>query len=165
MTIEYQISNYKSIVIRAKQCCILLHLCNIVQMVQYGGDGMNERIESIIQERNSQGLSIQQLADMCNLSASTVSRTLSGRTDPTEYTIRLMEDALGITECSIDENRISRMRAFYNMLLTEKDRAIEEKRRWIIFLVFLSISLCVLIIYFLWFDSIHPDIGWIRDNI
>lgn len=126
---------------------------------------MNERIESIILERNSQGLSIQQLADMCSLSASTVSRTLSGRTEPTEYTIHAMEDALGITAGNIDENRIYRMRAFYNMLLTEKDRVIEEKRRWIIFLVFLSISLFVFIICFLWYDSVHPDIGWIRDNI
>ena len=58
---------------------------------------IGERIQRIDANRHLQGLTIQQLADMCRLSPSTVSRTIAGKTEPTEYTVRAMEDALGIT--------------------------------------------------------------------
>ena len=45
----------------------------------------SDRIQRIDIERHAQGLTIQQFADMCQLSASTVSRTLSRKTDPTRY--------------------------------------------------------------------------------
>lgn len=123
---------------------------------------MNERIEVIMEEKQKQGLSIQQLADMCKLSASTVSRTLSGKTEPTEYTIKSMEEVLGITDkptgesitelissdpilelyLNMQENRIARLRAHYNML-------IEDKNRWIRRLFFLCIGFVIIIIWFL----------------
>lgn len=136
---------------------------------------MNERIEAIMQERNKQGLSIQQLADMCQLSASTVSRTLSGKTDPSEYTIHAMEEALGITDkqtgepidahiendpilqryLNMQETRILRLRAHYNMLIAEKNR-------WIMMLFLLSLSLVIIIIVILAIDVINPNAGWVR---
>ena len=139
---------------------------------------MNERIEAIMQERNKQGLSIQQLADMCKLSASTVSRTLTGKTEPTDYTIHALEDALGITDAPIGEPileraasdpilerylnmqeiRIVRLRAHYNMLLAEKNR-------WIMMLFILSLILVIFICCILVLDVLHPDIGWIRQHL
>lgn len=139
---------------------------------------MNERISAIMQERNKQGLSIQQLADMCQLSASTVSRTLSGKTDPSEYTIHAMEEALGITDkqtgepidahiendpilqryLNMQETRILRLRAHYNMLLAEKNR-------WIMMLFILSLILVIFICCILVLDVLHPDIGWIREHL
>lgn len=136
---------------------------------------MNERIDAIMQERNKQGLSIQQLADMCQLSASTVSRTLSGKTDPSEYTIHAMEEALGITDkqtgepidshiendpilqryLNMQETRILRLRAHYNMLIAEKNR-------WIMMLFILSLSLVIIIIVILAIDVINPNAGWVR---
>lgn len=142
---------------------------------------MTERLEQIRREKNRQGLSDIQLADMCGLSPSTVSRAFSGKTEPSEYTLNAMETALGTDHThkeeispdemtlrqyqSIMENRIARMRAFYNMLLAEKDRAIAEKRRWIIFLVALSIAILLLSFTMIAIDALSPNIGWIRRSI
>lgn len=126
---------------------------------------IGERIKRIDLERHMQGLSIQQLADMCKISASTVSRTLSGRTAPTEYTIHVMEDALGITNLPavepIRENlpndpiveryirlqdaRVARLRAFYNRELAEKDRWIHFLFLLCLFLAVLSLVLCIMV--------------------
>ena len=142
---------------------------------------MNDRLEAIRSEKNRQGLSDTQLADMCDLSHSTVSRAFSGKTEPSEYTLNAMETALGTSRepreeseteditlrqyQALMETRIARMRAFYNMLLAEKDRAIAEKRRWVIFLVCLSISILLLSFALIAIDVMSPNIGWIRDRI
>ena len=146
---------------------------------------MNERISAIIKEKRNQGLSVRQLSDMCQLSVSTVSRTLSEKTEPTEFTVNAMEKALGITRETIEdplpepvtndpafrqyisttENRINRMRAFYNMLLAEKDRSIAEKRKWIIFLVCVCLALIVFICAILIMDVSNLDTGWIRQRL
>ena len=142
---------------------------------------MNDRLEAIRSEKNRQGLSDTQLADMCDLSHSTVSRAFSGKTDPSEYTLNAMETALGTNRepkgeptteditlrqyQALMETRIARMRAFYNMLLAEKDRAISEKRRWIIFLVALSIAILILSFAMIAIDAMSPNIGWIRRSI
>ena len=142
---------------------------------------MNNRLEAIRTEKLRQGLSDTQLADMCDLSHSTVSRAFSGKTEPSEYTLNAMETALGTGSAppeaagqedmtlrqyqALMENRIARMRAFYNMLLAEKDRAIAEKRRWVIFLVCLSISILLLSFALIAIDVMSPNIGWIRARI
>lgn len=142
---------------------------------------MNNRLEAIRTEKLRQGLSDTQLADMCDLSHSTVSRAFSGKTEPTEYTLNAMETALGTGSAppeaadqedmtlrqyqALMENRIARMRAFYNMLLAEKDRAIAEKRRWIIFLVCFSVIVILLSFALVAVDIMSPNIGWIRDLI
>lgn len=142
---------------------------------------MNDRLEAIRSEKQRQGLSDTQLADMCDLSHSTVSRAFSGKTEPSEYTLNAMETALGTSRepqeeanteditlrqyQALMENRIARMRAFYNMLLAEKDRAIAEKRRWIIFLVALSLAILLLSFSMIAIDAMSPNIGWIRKSI
>ncbi len=139
---------------------------------------MHKRIEKIIREKQTQGLSVQQLSDMSRISASTISRTLSGKTDPTEYTIKTLEEALGLTNQMEEdpilaraaddpmlqryllmlEDRINRMRAHYNTLLAEKNR-------WIILSFALNIILVAFSCTVLAFDVIHPDIGWIRQRL
>lgn len=139
---------------------------------------MENRIEKIIQAKQEQGLSVQQLSDMSSLSTSTISRTLSGKTAPTEFTIRRLEEALGILSMASEEpilkqaesdpmlkhyilmweDRICRMRAHYNMLLAEKNR-------WIRLSFALNIILVVFICSVLTFDVLHPDIGWVRQQL
>ena len=142
---------------------------------------MNDRLEAIRSEKQRQGLSDTQLADMCDLSHSTVSRAFSGKTEPSEYTLNARESALGTSRepqeeaeteditlrqyQALMESRIARMRAFYNMLLAEKDRAIAEKRRWIIFLVAMSIAIILLSFTMIAIDALSPNIGWIRRSI
>ena len=77
--------------------------------------------------------------------------------DPEDMTLRQYQ--------ALMENRIARMRAFYNMLLAEKDRAISEKRRWIIFLVCFSVMVILLSFALVAVDIMSPNIGWIRDRI
>ena len=139
---------------------------------------LKDRIDRINAARKEHGLSIQQLADMCDISASTVSRTLAGKTEPTDFTITAMEEALGITDkpigepimervasdpileryLNMQEMRIVRMRAHYNMLLAEKNR-------WIMLLFILSLVLVIFICYIMVLDVLHPDIGWILQQL
>ena len=126
------------------------------------------RIQRIDIERHDHGLTIQQLADMCQLSASTVSRALSRKTDPTEYTMHAMEESLGITDSKAEDPavsalpddpvvvryihlqdiRVARLRAFYNRELAEKDR-------WIHFLIILCLLLVFLLLVFCFIMESH----------
>ena len=139
---------------------------------------LKSRIARIDAVRNENGLSIHQLSDMCNISKSTISRVLAGKNEPKEYTICAMEEALGITDqpvgelireraesdpfleayLNMQEMRIKRLRAHYTMLLAEKNR-------WIMLLFILSLILVIFICSILVFDALHPDIGWIRQQL
>lgn len=135
----------------------------------------SDRIERITAKRIEQGLTVQQLADMSQLSASTVYRTLAGKTVPSEYTLNAMEMALGITDKEVEdplfpsgaitplaehyintlETRIARLRAHYNMIIASKDR-----------LLLISFTLNIILIVFLLSWIVHdiqtPLYGWIR---
>lgn len=138
---------------------------------------MKERISAIDSERIKRGLSIQQLADLSMLSNATVSRTLSGKTEPTANTLLSMEAALGIGMESplnqdpiapkldsdpflryyfeLQEGRIAQQRAHYNMLLAEKNR-------WIKFLFIVLLLLMCFILALLIYDLLNPAIGYAR---
>ena len=146
--------------INSQPCNLALHLIARVQYPCKRGVfvvDIEGRIARIDAERHNQGLSIQQLADMCQLSASTVSRTLAGKTEPTDYTIHAMEESLGIADSPMDslpeeqtierymklqDSRIARLRAFYNRELAEKDRWIRFLCVLCLFLIVLSLALC-----------------------
>lgn len=167
----------KSIVIRAKSHFILLHPCNNRAKAVQGGGFMTscDRIERITEVRKEHGLSIQQLADMSRLSASTVYRVLSGKTEPAAFTIEAMENALGITDKPVAEplfdpgsisplaeryintleTRIARLRAHYNMLIATKNR-------WLMLSFTLNIILIVFLFCWIVYDIRTPAIGWIH---
>ena len=56
------------------------------------------------------------------------------------------------------EERIKRNSAHYNQLLAEKNR-------WIKFSLTLNIILVVFICLILVYDVLHPDVGWIREQL
>ena len=116
--------------------------------------GIIERIDT---ERRKQGLSIQQLADMCQLSASTVSRTLAGKTAPTEEALGIADFQPGGQQVgtlpdeqaierymNLQDSRVARLRAFYNRELAEKDRWIRFLCVLCLFLLVLSLALCLM---------------------
>ena len=102
------------------------------------------KIDRITEEQVKQGLSLQQLADMSQLNYTTVYRIIRKGRTPSDYSIRQMEAALGISDNPVGdparedlrqdpevrqvldtyELRIRQMRAFYNRLLAERDRLI-----------------------------------------
>lgn len=136
-----------------------------------------ERINEIKMERELQRLSVQQLADMSGLSASTVSRTLNGKTEPSGNTLHAMEQALGLDVTppvedspvtkrieddpllryyfALQESRIVRQRAHYNLLLSEKNR-------WIKFLLVIVMILVCFICFMLVYDVTHHNIGYVQ---
>lgn len=135
-----------------------------------------ERIERITEARAAQGLSIQQLADMSKLSASTVYRTLAGKTVPADFTLQAMELSLGITDKPVSEPlfdadsitplaeryintlevRIARLRAHYNMLIATKNR-------WLLMSFTMNVILIVFLICWIIYDINLPNVGWIHN--
>lgn len=138
---------------------------------------LSERVTALKNEKKKQNLSIQQMADMSGLSAATVSRTLAEKTEPSIYTLSALENALGLGldpppgenpleqhigddpllkyYFTLQESRIERMRAHYNMLLAEKNR-------WIKFLFVISLLLVCFICFMIVYDVIHLGTGYIR---
>lgn len=117
------------------------------------------KIDRITEEQVKQGLSLQQLADMSQLNYTTVYRIIRKGRTPSDYSIRQMEAALGISDKPVGdptkedlrqdpeirqvldtyELRILQMRAFYNRLLAERDRLIR------ILLVYNAVSAAICI--------------------
>ena len=138
---------------------------------------LSERVTALKTEKKKQNLSIQQMADMSGLSAATVSRTLSEKTEPSIYTLSALENALGLGidpppgenpleqhigddpllkyYFTLQESRIERMRAHYNMLLAEKNR-------WLKFLLVITLLLVCFICFMLVYDVLHLETGYIK---
>ncbi|MGN1027565.1 MAG: helix-turn-helix domain-containing protein [Faecousia sp.] len=138
---------------------------------------LSDRVTALKNEKEKQHLSIQQMADMSGLSATTVSRTLAEKTEPSVYTLDALEKALGLGielppgenpleqrigddpllkyYFALQESRIERMRAHYNMILTEKNR-------WIKFLFVIALLLVCFICFMIVYDVIHLETGYIQ---
>lgn len=138
---------------------------------------LSERVTALKSEKEKQHLSIQQMADMSGLSAATVSRTLAEKTEPSVYTLDALEKALGLGielppgenpleqrigddpllkyYFALQESRIERMRAHYNMILAEKNR-------WIKFLFVIALLLVCFICFMIVYDVIHLETGYIQ---
>lgn len=141
---------------------------------------LSERITALKTEKKKQNLSIQQMADMSGLSAATVSRTLSEKTEPSIYTLSALENALGLGldpppgenpleqhigddpllkyYFTLQESRIERLRAHYNMLLAEKNR-------WLKFLLVITLLLVCFICFMLVYDVLHLETGYIKYDV
>ena len=146
---------------------------------------IDHQLERIIAEKNAQGLTNQQLADLAGINKSTVYRIFGGKTTPDTETIRLMEHALGISGTPpvelqivdagdsdtiknllrIQEQRVAQLRCYYNRSLAEKDRIILRERISKIVLFVLFVLVVVFVVIYTIYDASHPDIGWIRDQL
>lgn len=147
-------------------------------------------IDGIIAKKNERNLNNQQLADASGVPKATVDRILRKDTsNPSLQTVLDLAAAVGYSfsnhpeqlpaapaEIGIRdpmvqhliqvyenrgrayEERIKRNSAHYNMLLAEKNR-------WIKFSLSLNIILVVFICGILLYDVLHPDIGWIRQQL
>lgn len=147
-------------------------------------------IDGIIAKMNERGMNKQQLSDSSGVPKPTIDRILRGdTTNPSMQTILDLAAAVGYTfsnhpeqapatpqeigikdpmvqhmiqiyekrEVSYEE-RIKRNTAHFNMLLAEKNR-------WLKFSLTLNLILVVFICCILILDVLHPDIGWIREQL
>lgn len=147
-------------------------------------------IDGIIAKKNERCMSNQQLADASNVPKATIDRILRKDTqNPSMQTVLDLAAAVGysfsnhpeqppatpsepgITDPMVlhmiqvyenrgrsYEERIKRNTAHFNMLLAEKNR-------WIKFSLTLNVILVVFICAILIYDVLHPDIGWIREQL
>lgn len=147
-------------------------------------------VDGIIAKKNTIGMSNQQLADASGVPKTTIDRILRKETaNPSMQTVLDLAASVGFTfsnhpeqlpatpqEIGIKdpivqhlinvyenrgrayEERIKRITAHFNMLLSEKNR-------WLKLSLSLNIILVVFICSILLYDAMHPDIGWIREQL
>lgn len=147
-------------------------------------------IDGMIAKQNEIGFTNQQWSDASGVPKTTIDRIKRKETvNPSMQTILDMANAVGYTinshpeqipavpqEVGIKdpmvqhlinvyenrgrsyEERIKRNSAHYNQLLAEKNR-------WIKFSLTLNIILVVFICLILVYDVLHPDVGWIREQL
>lgn len=147
-------------------------------------------IDGMIAKQNEIGFTNQQWSDASGVPKTTIDRIKRKETvNPSMQTILDMANAVGYTISSIPEQipavpqevgikdpmvqhlinvyenrgrsyeeRIKRNSAHYNQLLAEKNR-------WIKFSLTLNIILVVFICLILVYDVLHPDVGWIREQL
>lgn len=150
---------------------------------------VSDIIDGIIAKKDGLGMTSQQLADSSGVPKSTVDRILRKDTpNPSLQTVLDLAGAVGYTFSNqkipsptqekpdtkdpmvtqlitvyenrgqMYEERIKQIRGHYYMLLAEKNR-------WIKFSMALNIILVVAILSILIFDVLHPDVGWIREQL
>ena len=147
-------------------------------------------IDGMIAKQNEIGFTNQQWSDASGVPKTTIDRIKRKETvNPSMQTILDMANAVGYTISSIPEQipavpqevgikdpmvqhlinvyenrgrsyeeRIKRNSAHYNQLLAEKNR-------WIKFSLTLNIILVLFICLILVYDVVHPDVGWIREQL
>lgn len=147
-------------------------------------------IDGMIAKQNEIGFTNQQWSDASGVPKTTIDRIKRKETvNPSMQTILDMANAVGYTISSIPEQipavpqeigikdpmvqhlinvyenrgkdyqeRIKRNTAHFNMLLAEKNR-------WLKFSLTLNIVLVVFLCIMLVMDVLHPDIGWIREQL
>lgn len=147
-------------------------------------------IDGIIAKKNTIGMTNQQLADASGVPKTTIDRILRKETaNPSMQTVLDLAAAVGYSfsnhpeqlpaapmevgindpmvkhlinvyenRCIAYEERIKRNTSHFNMLLAEKNR-------WIKFSLVLNIILVLFICSILVYDVLHPDVGWIREQL
>ena len=65
----------------------------------------------------------------------------------------------------IQDRRVAQLRAYYNRSLAEKDRVILRERISKIVLFVLLMLMVTFVIISTSYDAVHPDIGWIRQQL
>lgn len=136
-------------------------------------DGINARKTEI-------KMTSQQIADASGIPKSSVDRVLRKSTDnPSAQVIFGIAEAVGYRfsenqemPTAVDSNSnqyISHIISMYQDQLTEsrRDRNLvtAEKNRWIALSFALNIILVVFLCAILTFDVLHPDIGWVRQQL
>ena len=125
--------------------------------------------EKLNELRKKKGLTNQQIADICNLPLSTVTKVMSGETkDPTLTTLKAIADALDVTldylfieEVESDASKQMSAETF-NIMLREKNHEIakahSEKRA----LFTLVVALIAVLVGMILLDALNGRVGWIR---
>lgn len=153
---------------------------------------VSEIIDGINRKKDELGITNQVIADSSGVPKSTVDRILRKETpNPGAQNILDMATAVGYRiggeiqrpdfpndekmveyVMQLNDDRIARMRAAHNQVLAEKDRIAAEKdkrietyERYIHGLIISVVMLVAFIILTLALDVIHPDIGWIREQL
>lgn len=138
-----------------------------------------ELIAGIIAQKESAGMTNQQIADAANIARTTVDRALRNEDDksPNLQTIMAIANAVGypleqeqeIEKLSAEDSRIRLIRSLYEDRIQQLEnyynRTTRTQAHWIYTLAALCVLLFIFIIGMLLYDVTRPDVGWIRDHL
>lgn len=138
-----------------------------------------ELIAGIIAQKESSGMTNQQIADAANIARTTVDRALRNEDDksPNLQTIMAIANAVGypleqeqeIEKLSAEDSHIRFIRSLYEDRIQQLEnyynRTTRTQAHWIYTLAALCVLLFIFIICMLLYDVTRPDVGWIRDHL
>lgn len=138
-----------------------------------------ELIAGIIAQKESAGMTNQQIADAANIARTTVDRALRNEDDksPNLQTIMAIANAVGypleqeqeIEKLSAEDSHIRFIRSLYEDRIQQLEnyynRTTRTQAHWIYTLAALCVLLFIFIICMLLYDVTRPDVGWIRDHL
>ena len=150
---------------------------------------VSDIVEGIIAKKRELGMTAQQLADSSGVPKSTIDRIIRQDTpNPTLQTVLDLAAAVGYTFSNHPEHdsvptatglrdpMIQHMIAVYEKRdqryeeqlkanTAHYNRLLAEKNRWLKCSMMINIILVALVCFVLILDVLHPDIGWIREQL
>lgn len=140
-------------------------------------DNNRKYADAFTRMREKRGISLQDVSKRSGIAASTLTRTLQGVTGTPMATYEiLVTQGLGATMHEfVDEiygavpqeaeAPTQRYTAAVRLLLTEKDRRIQQLGKWLRRAVVYSVSVTGILIGLFLFDVLNPAVGWFQRQI
>lgn len=136
-------------------------------------DNNRKYAEAFARMREKSGLSLQEVSKRSGVASSTLTRTLQGTTGTPMATYEiLVTQGLGATMHEFvneiygavpqAEEPTQRYTNAVRLLLTEKDRRIQQLGKWLRWAVIYSVSVTGILIGFSLYDVLSPAAGWLR---
>ena len=138
-------------------------------------DNNRKYAEAFARMREKSGLSLQEVSKRSGVASSTLTRTLQGTTGTPMATYEiLVTQGLGATMHEFvneiygavpqAEEPTQRYTNAVRLLLTEKDRRIQQLSKWLRWAVIYSVSVTGILIGFSLYDVLNPAMGWLRQH-
>lgn len=140
-------------------------------------DNNRKYADAFTRMREKRGISLQDVSKRSGIAASTLTRTLQGVTGTPMATYEiLVTQGLGATMHEfVDEiygpmpqeaeAPTQRYTAAVRLLLTEKDRRIQQLGKWLRRAVVYSVSITGILVGLFLYDALNPTVGWFRRQI
>lgn len=129
-------------------------------------------ISGIIAKKEAHGLTNQQIADIANVSKSTIDRLMrnDGVASTTAQTLFDVADAVGYRIGGAEEDpAVQRVIDLYEARIRQTElhhaQMMSSQNHWLRFLSILCVALFAFVIVVLLYDVMHPDVGWIQDRL
>ena len=120
--------------------------------------------DKLREKKEESGLTIQQIADLCHIPASTVSRILSGQTEsPGFQTVLDIAHCLGCSLGDLDDQEPEEKdQKDKDALIALYERGLAKKNKWIVRVTVICVVELAVLAFLLIYDAINPSIGFFQ---